>query len=152
MDSLRKDVPRTTREPSYKETRRELKPSTRAILAGYDSRLSERSVKPPLFRTSTFEFTNAEEGRQFFQRAYHLQGDDGEDPVNVKKLIYTRFNRISHNPSLFQFNYILFAFFQNRKENIRGAKIFAAPLIANIFPVFGQFILLHIPYRRISNL
>ena len=74
--------------PSYKETRRELHPSTRAILSGYSSRLSEGAVKPPLFRTSTFEFANAEEGRRFFQRAYHLQDDDGEDPG----LIYSRLN------------------------------------------------------------
>jgi methionine-gamma-lyase len=74
--------------PSYKLTHRELHPSTRAILAGYNSRLSERSVKSPLFRTSTFEFTNAEEGRQFFARAYHLAGDDGKDPG----LIYSRLN------------------------------------------------------------
>jgi len=74
--------------PSYKETRRELHPSTRAILSGYNSRMSEGAVKPPLFRTSTFEFANAEEGRQFFQRAYHLPDDDGEAPG----LIYSRLN------------------------------------------------------------
>lgn len=74
--------------PSYKDTRRELHPSTRAILSGYNSRLSEGAVKPPLFRTSTFEFASAEEGRQFFQRAYHLPGDDAEEPG----LIYSRLN------------------------------------------------------------
>lgn len=74
--------------PSYKQTHREFHPLTRAILAGYNSRLSERSVKPPLFRTSTFEFANAEEGRQFFQRAYHLRDDDG----NAPGLIYSRLN------------------------------------------------------------
>ncbi len=74
--------------PSYKDTRRELHPSTRAILSGYNSRLSEGAVKPPLFRTSTFEFASAEEGRQFFQRAYHLPGDDGQEPG----LIYSRLN------------------------------------------------------------
>ena len=74
--------------PSYKDTRRELHPSTRAILSGYSSRLSEGAVKPPLFRTSTFEFSSAEEGRQFFQRAYHLPGDDGKEPG----LIYSRLN------------------------------------------------------------
>lgn len=74
--------------PSYKDTRRELHPSTRAILSGYSSRLSEGAVKPPLFRTSTFEFASAEEGRKFFQRAYHLPEDDGEEPG----LIYSRLN------------------------------------------------------------
>ena len=75
-------------KPSYKDTHRDLHPSTRAIVAGYSSRFSERSVKPPLFRTSTFEFTSAEEGREFFRRAYHLNGDDGKDPG----LIYSRLN------------------------------------------------------------
>lgn len=75
-------------KPSYKDTHRNLHPSTRAIVAGYSSRFSERSVKAPLFRTSTFEFTSAEEGRKFFQRAYHLPGDDGKDPG----LIYSRLN------------------------------------------------------------
>lgn len=75
-------------QPSYKLTHRELHPSTRAIFAGYASKFSERSVKPPLFRTSTFEFSNAEEGRQFFERAYHLPGDDGKQPG----LIYSRLN------------------------------------------------------------
>ncbi|MBW8869463.1 MAG: PLP-dependent transferase [Acidobacteriales bacterium] len=75
-------------QPAYKSRLRELHPSTRAILAGYASKFSERSVKPPLFRTSTFEFSSAEEGRQFFQRAYHLPDDDGKEPG----LIYSRLN------------------------------------------------------------
>jgi methionine-gamma-lyase len=86
MDSGGKDAAEGSREPSYKETHRELHPSTRAILAGYNSRLSEGSVKPPLFRTSTFEFKSAEEGREYFQRAYHLEGDDGEDPGLIYSL------------------------------------------------------------------
>ena len=42
----------------------------------------------PLFCTSTFEFESAEEGAKFFERAYHLPGDDGEDPG----LVYSRLN------------------------------------------------------------
>ncbi len=78
--------------PGYKEIYRNLHPSTRAILAGYNSRLSQRSVKPPLFRTSAFEFEKAAEGKLFFERAYHLKGDDGKKPG----LIYSRIN----NPNL----------------------------------------------------
>jgi methionine-gamma-lyase len=45
-------------------------------------------VKPPVFRTSTFEFSRATEGAKFFQRAYHLPGDDGQEPG----LVYSRLN------------------------------------------------------------
>lgn len=33
---------------------------------GYDPLLSEGSVKPPVFLTSTFIFKSAEEGKNFF--------------------------------------------------------------------------------------
>ncbi len=81
---------KTTHE--YKDPLRHLHPASSVILAGYRSRLSEFSVKPPLFRTSTFEFPRAKDGEKFFQRAYHLPGDDGQDPG----LIYSRLN----NPSV----------------------------------------------------
>lgn len=45
-------------------------------------------MKPPLFRTSTFEFPDAAQGGKFFQRAYHLPGDDGREPG----LVYSRLN------------------------------------------------------------
>ena len=72
----------------YKDPRRELHPSTAVIMAGYRSDLSESAIKPPVFRSSTFEFTSAAAGELFFQRAYHLPGDDGEKPG----LIYSRLN------------------------------------------------------------
>lgn len=75
-------------ERHYKDPLRQFHPATSVILAGYRSRLSEYSVKPPLFRTSTFEFANAEEGARFFRRAYHLPGDDGKEPG----LVYSRLN------------------------------------------------------------
>jgi methionine-gamma-lyase len=71
---------------------RNFHPATSVILAGYRSRLSEYSVKAPLFRTSTFEFPSAADGAKFFQRAYHLAGDDGKEPG----LVYTRLN----NPNI----------------------------------------------------
>ena len=76
------------RNRSYKDPLRELHPSTAVIRAGYRSDLSERAIKPPVFRSSTFEFANAQEGELFFQRAYGLQGDDGHSPG----LIYSRVN------------------------------------------------------------
>lgn len=75
-------------ERDYKDPLREYHPATSVILAGYRSGLSEYSVKPPLFRTSTFEFPSAEDGATFFRRAYHLPGDDGKDPG----LVYSRLN------------------------------------------------------------
>lgn len=80
------------RERDYKDPMRGLHPATAVIIAGYRSRLSEGAVTPPVFRTSTFEFPSAEEGAQFFQRAYHLKGDDGQ-PAG---LVYTRLN----NPNI----------------------------------------------------
>lgn len=76
----------------YKDPLRHYHPATSVILSGYRSRLSEYSIKPPLFRTSTFEFESAEEGELFFKRAYHLEGDDGKEPG----LVYSRLN----NPNL----------------------------------------------------
>jgi methionine-gamma-lyase len=73
---------------SYKDPLRELQPCTAAIRAGYHSKLSERAVKPPVFRCSTFEFANAKEGELFFKRAYNLEGNDGQAPG----LVYSRLN------------------------------------------------------------
>ena len=75
-------------ERDYKDPLRRYNPAISVILAGYRPRLSEYSVKVPLFRTCTFEFGSAEDGAKFFERAYHLPGDDGEDP----ELVYSRLN------------------------------------------------------------
>ncbi len=76
----------------YKDPLRHFHPATSVILAGYRPSLSQNSVKAPLFRTSTFEFSSAKDGEKFFQRAYHLPGDDKKDPG----LIYSRLN----NPNI----------------------------------------------------
>ncbi len=75
-------------DPDYKDPLRDFHPSTAVIHAGYRARLSENAVKPPVFRTSTFQFSSASEGAKFFERAYHLPGDDGQDPG----LVYSRLN------------------------------------------------------------
>ena len=60
---------------------------------GYDPFLSERSLKPPVFHTSTFVFRTAEDGKAFFELAYGLrQKRPNEEPG----LIYSRIN----NPDL----------------------------------------------------
>ena len=60
---------------------------------GYDPFLSERSLKPPIFQTSTFVFRSARDGKEFFELAYGLrQKRPNEEPG----LIYSRIN----NPDL----------------------------------------------------
>lgn len=76
------------KERSDKDPMREFHPSTAVVRTGYRSRLSEFSVKPPVFRTSTFEFPSARDGERFFARAYRLPGNDGKDPG----LVYSRLN------------------------------------------------------------
>jgi len=46
--------------------RRKLRPETLMLGYGYDPALSEGAVKPPVFLTSTFAFTSAEHGKEFF--------------------------------------------------------------------------------------
>ncbi len=70
-------------------------PDTLMMGYGYDPFLSEGSVKPPVFLTSTFVFRNAEEGKRYFQWAYGLkERDPSSDPE--MGLIYSRLN----NPDL----------------------------------------------------
>ena len=52
---------------------RTLAPETLMMGYGYDPHLSERSLKPPLFLTSTFVFRSAEDGKAFFELAYGLR-------------------------------------------------------------------------------
>ena len=66
-----------------------LKPETLMLGYGYDPALSEGSVKPPVFLTSTFVFRTAEQGRDYFdymagRRAPPVDGQAG--------LVYSRFN------------------------------------------------------------
>ena len=72
---------------------RALSPETLMMGYGYDPFLSERSLKPPVFHTSTFVFRTARDGKDFFELAYGLrQKRPNEEPG----LIYSRIN----NPDL----------------------------------------------------
>src|SRR3954452_11932441 len=72
---------------------RALSPETLMMGYGYDPFLSERSLKPPVFQTSTFVFRSAQDGKEFFELAYGLrQKRPNEEPG----LIYSRLN----NPDL----------------------------------------------------
>src|ERR1044072_8512443 len=65
---------------------RKLKPSTLMMGHGFDPALSEGSLKPPIFLTSTFVFENAAAGKHFFE------GVTGKRPGGAEGLIYSRFN------------------------------------------------------------
>ena len=65
---------------------RRLKPATLMMGHGYDPALSEGSLKPPVFLTSTFVFENAAAGKR------HFEGVTGKRPGGADGLVYSRFN------------------------------------------------------------
>ena len=65
---------------------RKLKPSTLMMGHGYDPRLSEGALKPPIFLTSTFVFESAAAGKRHFERV------TGRVAGGVEGLVYGRFN------------------------------------------------------------
>jgi methionine-gamma-lyase len=87
---------RRAREPDMAEDRshrarlgnHELHPETLMLGYGYDPTLSEGSVKPPIFLTSTFVFRSAEDGRDFFD---YVSGRKTA-PAGGAGLVYSRFN------------------------------------------------------------
>jgi methionine-gamma-lyase len=71
----------------------QLSPETLMMGYGYSPALSEGSLKPPIFQTSTFVFETAEEGKAFFELAYGLREKKESEEIG---LIYSRIN----NPNL----------------------------------------------------
>ncbi len=70
-----------------------LSPESLVMGFGYDPFMSEGSIKPPIFMTSTFAFRSARDGEALFRRlAGRHEVGDPEDA----DLIYTRFN----NPNM----------------------------------------------------
>ena len=65
---------------------RRLSPQTLMLGYGFDPELSEGSLKPPIFLTSTFVFESAAAGKRFFE------GVTGKRPGGAEGLIYSRFN------------------------------------------------------------
>src|SRR3712207_9136989 len=68
---------------------RKLKPETLMLGYGYDPALSEGAVKPPVFLTSTFVFTSAEHGKEFFDYVAGRREPPRGTPAG---LVYFRFN------------------------------------------------------------
>ena len=76
----------------YRRTRignHALHPETLMLGYGYDPRLSEGSVKPPVFLTSTFTFPSADAGREFFDIA---TGRSAGTSDSAGGLVYARYN------------------------------------------------------------
>src|SRR6187402_1960276 len=72
---------------------RVLSPETQMMGYGFDPALSEGSLKPPIFLTSTFVFRNAQDGKDFFD---YTSGRRAPPPGKSAGLVYSRFN----NPNL----------------------------------------------------
>lgn len=81
-----------TNKKSYKNTHiksHKLSAETQMMSYGYDPFLSEGSVKPPVFLTSTFAFKSAEDGADFFDI---VGGRKPAPDGNAGGLVYSRFN------------------------------------------------------------
>lgn len=70
-----------------------MRPESLMMSHGYKPELSEGSLKPPIFQTSTFAFKTAEEGKAFFEIAYGIREKEKGEELG---LIYSRIN----NPNL----------------------------------------------------
>ena len=70
-----------------------MKPESLMMSYGYKPSLSEGAIKCPIFQTSTFVFSNAMEGKRFFEVAYGLREKEKDEELG---LIYSRLN----NPDL----------------------------------------------------
>ncbi len=80
-----------SRRPKEFETHignHKLDPSTLMMGYGFDPALSEGSLKPPIFLTSTFVFETAAEGKRFFEGITNKHGSGGK----AEGLVYGRFN------------------------------------------------------------
>jgi len=80
-----------SRRPKDVETHignHKLDPSTLMMGYGFDPALSEGSLKPPIFLTSTFVFQTAAEGKRFFEGITNKFGSGGK----AEGLVYSRFN------------------------------------------------------------
>ncbi|HTH27661.1 MAG TPA: cystathionine gamma-synthase family protein [Sphingobium sp.] len=77
---------RRPRKESLEVGGRRLRPSTLMMGHGYDPALSEGSLKPPIFLTSTYVFESAAAGKR------HFEGVTGLRPGGAEGLVYSRFN------------------------------------------------------------
>src|SRR5688572_9532971 len=116
-----------TRKPKPAVTRigsRDLKPSTLMMGAGYDPALSEGSLKPPIFLTSTFAFENAAAGKR------HFEGITGKRPGGSDGLVYSRFN--GPNQEIFEDRLSIWDEAEDALVFSSGMSAIATVLLANV--------------------
>ncbi|MBB3764537.1 cystathionine gamma-synthase family protein [Sphingomicrobium lutaoense] len=77
---------RKPKNPATHIGNHKLDPATMMMGYGFDPSLSEGSLKPPVFHTSTFVFEKAADGKHFFE------GITGKRPGGTDGLVYARFN------------------------------------------------------------
>ncbi|MEA3015422.1 MAG: methionine-gamma-lyase [Sphingomonadales bacterium] len=146
-------TPRRRPKPGVLEVGgRRLKPSTLMMGHGFDPALSEGSLKPPIFLTSTFVFENAAAGKR------HFEGVTGKRPGGAEGLIYSRFNgpnqeiledrlglwedaedALSFSSGMSAISTLLLAFVQPGDVVVHSGPLYAATetLIARILGRFG---------------
>lgn len=95
-----------------------LHPETLMLGYGYDPKLSEGSVKPPVFLTSTFTFPSADAGREFFDIA---TGRAAGKIDSAGGLVYARYNH--PNAQIVEERLALF-------ENAESGAVFASGMAA----------------------
>ena len=86
------DIPTASRKPKNPERfigNHQLDPATLMMGHGFDPALSEGSIKPPIFLTSTFVFQTAAEGKRFFEG---ITGKREGSGGRAEGLVYSRFN------------------------------------------------------------
>src|ERR671933_89369 len=131
---------------------RKLKPATLMMGHGFDPALSEGSLKPPIFLTSTFVFENAAAGKR------HFEGVTGKRPGGAEGLVYSRFNgpnqeiledrlslweeaedSLSFSSGMSAIATLLLTFVQPGDVIVHSGPLYAATetLIAKIFGRFG---------------
>ncbi|HWT11503.1 MAG TPA: cystathionine gamma-synthase family protein [Allosphingosinicella sp.] len=131
---------------------RRLKPSTLMMGHGFDPGLSEGSLKPPIFLTSTFVFESAAAGKR------HFEGVTGKRPGGAEGLVYSRFNgpnqeiledrlsvwedaedALSFSSGMSAITTLLLAFVQPGDVVVHSGPLYAATetLIARILGRFG---------------
>ncbi len=85
------DTPTSSRKPKLSARsigNHQLDPSTLMMGYGFDPSLSEGSLKPPIFLTSTYVFQTAAEGKRFFEGITGRSDGSGK----AEGLVYSRFN------------------------------------------------------------
>ena len=120
-------TPRRRPKPEVREVGgRRLQPSTLMMGHGYDPMLSEGSLKPPIFLTSTFVFESAAAGKR------HFEGVTGKRPGGAEGLVYSRFN--GPNQEILEDRLAIWEDAEDALTFSSGMSAIATVLLANVRP------------------